>query len=259
MVVTGNVFDRIAEFYDYEHADLRKDIPFYMEYARQANGRVLELACGTGRVLIPLAQAGITITGLDISQRMLGVCQSKVDQCSPEVRRNVTLVQGDMEQFQLMQKYNLIFIPFNSFQCLLTREAQGACLQNVRSHLDERGFFILSIFAPKHEYLSRPRRSFYMGSFFDKDHNLKIFRRAETSYNYIEQTLHNDFFYEWTDQEGTFHRKIWSFDMSYLFRYEAELLLEKYGFQVDDVYGGYDKIPYDYYSGHQIFITRVRP
>ena len=258
MVMTNAMFDRIAEFYDFEYADLKNDIQFYLEYAKQADGDVLELACGTGRVLIPIAQAGVPITGLDISGEMLRICQNKVNQATPEIQKKVTLVHGDMKQFSLQKKYNLIYIPFNSFQCLLTKKDQGVCLQSIHSHLSERGLFILSIFAPKHEYLAQPQKHYYLGSFLDSKHNAMVFRRAETTYDYVNQCLHNDFFYEWTDEQGDFHRKIWSFDMSYLFRYEAELLLEKYGYRVCELFGNYEKKPYDYYSGYQIFVTQLK-
>lgn len=63
-------------------------------------------------------------------------------------------------------------------------------------------------------------------------------------------------FYEWTDKNGKFHEQIWSFELAYLFRYEAELLLEKYGFSVEDVFGNFNKSHYNYYSGEQIFVVR---
>jgi SAM-dependent methyltransferase len=256
--MTDSLFDQAAEFYDYEYAHFGSDIQFYLEYAQQADGDVLELACGTGRVLIPVAEAGVSITGLDISQRMLHVCQGKVEHCAPNVQKKVTLVQGDMKGFNLHKKFSLIYVPFNSFQCLLTKEDQGACLQSIWSHLDENGLFILSIFAPKHEYLAQPKRRYYMGSFFDTEHNVKVYRYSVTTCNYVKQVLHNDFSYEWTDTHGNFQRKFWSFDMSYLFRYEAELLLEKHGYHVRELYGNYEKDPFDSHSGYQIFISRLR-
>jgi hypothetical protein len=63
-------------------------------------------------------------------------------------------------------------------------------------------------------------------------------------------------FYEWTDKNGKSHEQIWSFELAYLFRYEAELLLEKYGFKIENVFGDFDKSPYNYYSGEQIFVAR---
>ncbi|MGB3479056.1 MAG: class I SAM-dependent methyltransferase [bacterium] len=72
------VFDRIARFYDYEQGDFVKDIPFYVEYAKKCGGDVLELACGTGRVLIPIAQKSMKIAGLDISKEMLNIARKKL-------------------------------------------------------------------------------------------------------------------------------------------------------------------------------------
>jgi ubiquinone/menaquinone biosynthesis C-methylase UbiE len=74
----GETFDRVAEFYDFE-TTLVEDIPFYVEYAKKSGGPVLELGCGTGRALIPIAKAGIEIWGLDISKSMLEIAKKEVD------------------------------------------------------------------------------------------------------------------------------------------------------------------------------------
>ena len=65
------VFDRVARFYDHEQKEFTNDIPFYLEYAKECRGEVLELACGTGRILVPIAKQGVKITGLDSSEEML--------------------------------------------------------------------------------------------------------------------------------------------------------------------------------------------
>jgi ubiquinone/menaquinone biosynthesis C-methylase UbiE len=76
-----------AEYYDYDNAALPfADIPFYLHYARQCGSPLLELACGTGRVLIPLAQAGFELYGIDISANMLAVCRRSVPRLTPKVR-----------------------------------------------------------------------------------------------------------------------------------------------------------------------------
>jgi SAM-dependent methyltransferase len=251
------LFDRVAAFYDYEQKEFTKDIPFYLECAKEYGGEVLELACGTGRILIPLAREGVRLTGLDISKEMLKMARKKILE-DEKTMKNITLVQGDMRTFDLRKKYNLILIAFRSFQSLLTREDQVACLEAVHRHLSGEGGFVLDLFAPRHDFLAMEKRRVDLGEFCDEENDVNINRRAEDSYNLAEQTLHENRFYEWTDKRGEFHREIWSFDLAYLFRYEAELLLEKCGFEVEQVYGDFDKSPYDYYSGEQIFVTRKK-
>ncbi len=253
------LFDRVARFYDYENEDLIErinDIPFYIEYAKKCGGGVLELACGTGRVLIPLAKEGIKITGLDASKEMLNIARKKIDALDRGTQSNIELVQEDMSGFDLHKTFSLIFCTFRSFQHLVTGEERGESLECVNRHLTEKGTFILHLFAPFHHLLAQERRSIYLGKFYDRENDVYVTRRSEVVYNLAQQTLHEDRFYEWTDQQGNFHRHLWSFDFAYLFRYEAELLLEKYGFKIEEVFGNFDKSPYDYYSGEQIFVAR---
>ncbi len=150
----------------------------------------------------------------------------------------------------------MIYIAFRSFQCLLTKQDQSACFECVNRHLEDNGIFVLDLFAPRHDLLAQVKRSLYLDKFYDKENGIYITRRAEDEYNLVNQTLKEDRFYEWTDKQGDFHRQIWSFELAYLFRYEAELLLEKHGFKIENVFGNFDKSPYNYYSGEQIFVAR---
>ncbi len=104
----------IAEFYDsvvpYRE---RQDVNFFVEMAQRSGGPVLELGCGTGRVLIPIAKSGIEIVGLDASPGMLSLCREKLLSESNDVQSKVLdLVQGDMRAFQLSRKFSLVTIPF---------------------------------------------------------------------------------------------------------------------------------------------------
>ena len=258
------LFDRVARFYDYETQALRRDMPFYndvplyVEYAKECGGEVLELACGTGRVLIPIAEQGIPITGLDASTEMLAIAEKKKKALSDDIAGKIHLVPGDMKTFDLEKTYALIIVPFRSFQCLLTKTDQRACLMHIHKHLDPSGVLLLDLFAPRHDLLAQRTRSLYLGKFYYEEEGVHVMRRAEDTYDLAAQTLHEDRFYEWTDKRGTFHREVWSFDLSYLFRYEAELLLEACGFSVEQVFGDFRKNPYDYFSGEQIFLARKK-
>ncbi len=252
------VFDSVARYYDDEVTWFTDDIPFYTEYARGCGGEVLECACGTGRVLIPIAQRGIKVTGFDISEEMLCVARKKIEKLDKRTRDNITLFRDDLVHFELHKKFSLIFIAFRSFQSLLTRKDHSACLECVHKHLADDGIFILDLFAPHHNLLAQEKRSLYLGRFYDKNKGVYITRRAEDQYDLAQQTLKEDRFYEWTDKDGKFHQHVWSFQLSYLFRYEAELLLEKHGFRVEDVFGDFRKSPYNYYSGEQIFVVSKR-
>jgi SAM-dependent methyltransferase len=126
----------------------QNDLPFYLEEATVAGGSLLELGCGTGRLLIPLLSSGLEVSGLDASAAMLEVARQKREHLSPELAIRLHLHQGDMSEFELGQQFALILIPFRSFQLLLTPEAQRRCLNCINRHLAPRGKVIINLFDP---------------------------------------------------------------------------------------------------------------
>ena len=148
----------LPEFYDFipPYAE-RRDVEFYVDLARRAKGKILELGCGTGRVLIPTAAAGCQVVGLDLAANMLAKCREKLESQPREVRERVRLVQGDMVSFDLGENFNLVTTPFRPFQHLLSVEEQVACLRSVNRHLEEGGRLVLDVFQPDFQRLTDPK------------------------------------------------------------------------------------------------------
>jgi ubiquinone/menaquinone biosynthesis C-methylase UbiE len=142
-------YDFVAEFYDYvvPYRD-RQDVTFFVEMAQHSAGPVLEIGCGTGRVLIPTAKAGIEIVGLDSSSSMLSVCRERLSREPAEVQSRVQLVQGDMRQFDLGRMFDLVTIPYRPFEHLITIEDQLSCLASIHRHLVRGGRLTLDVFNP---------------------------------------------------------------------------------------------------------------
>ena len=105
-------FDLIARFYDLDYGDVEYDLLFYENFARRCESPLLELGVGTGRVAIPLAKAGFAVTGIDISEEMLVKARAKLDQKTSE---RVRLVQANIRQFQLGERFNMAFYPLRTF------------------------------------------------------------------------------------------------------------------------------------------------
>src|SRR5258708_2781953 len=126
------------------------DVEFYRALAREARGPVLELGCGSGRVLLPIARDGMACTGLDSSDAMLDELARKSHP------KNLRVVPGTMQDFDLgADRFSLIYSAFRSFQHLLTVEDQLSCLRAVRRHLAPGGQFAFDVFAPKLERIAR--------------------------------------------------------------------------------------------------------
>lgn len=127
-----------ADLYDLSVPDWPGEIDFYLSRARQA-GSVLEVACGTGRVALRMAAAGIPVTGIDLSPELLAVARTKT------TGENPRWLEGDMRTFQAGEQYDLAIIPGHSFQFILTPADQLACLLNIRRHLHPGGRLIIHL------------------------------------------------------------------------------------------------------------------
>jgi SAM-dependent methyltransferase len=147
----------VSDFYD--HPDLYDvllpvggEVPFYVDLARQQAGAVLELACGTGQLTIPIALCDLPTVGLDQSAAMLKVAKRR----AAAVNAAVALVQGDMRDFALDREFDLIFIARNSLLHLLSTTDLHAAFSAVRRHLTADGIFAFDIFNPDLRRLARP-------------------------------------------------------------------------------------------------------
>ncbi|MFQ5632366.1 MAG: class I SAM-dependent methyltransferase, partial [bacterium] len=135
---------RHGKHYDQQHGYLTDDIDFYLEQAKKFGQPILELACGTGRITIPIAKQGAEIVGLDISEQMLARAKEKVHNRQLKIR----WIHDDVRSFDLKQKFKLIIFTFNSIAHLHDHESIRACLVSVRNHLHEEGRFIVHFFNP---------------------------------------------------------------------------------------------------------------
>ena len=135
LIHNGVLYDRLNQFDD--------DIPFYLELSKRAEGRVLELCCGTGRITITLSQQGIDITGLDFTESMLQRAREKATGLP------LSFVKGDMRSFAIEESFKLIFIPFNSLQNTYTLEDLEGIFTCIKKHLSPGGIFAFDVFNPK--------------------------------------------------------------------------------------------------------------
>ncbi|HEY86103.1 MAG TPA: class I SAM-dependent methyltransferase, partial [Chloroflexi bacterium] len=250
-----------AEFYDFiTPYRERQDVSFFVEMARQTGGPALEVGSGTGRVLIPTARAGIEITGLDLSPSMLAVCRKNLAQEPEDVQARAQLVSGDMRNFNLERRFNLATLPFRPFQHLVTAADQLACLKTIHRHLNPGGKLILDLFNPSVQFLADESKLQEFGdeAEFTMPDGRKVLRRARiAARDYFRQVQDSELIYYITHPDGRQERLVHRFQMRYLFRYEAEHLLVRAGFEVENLYADYDKSPFgSKYPGELIFVAK---
>jgi SAM-dependent methyltransferase len=141
-------YSHTAAYYDLDwYADLSaRDVPFYLEEAARSGSTVLDLGCGTGRVSLPLARHGYTVSGVDLSAQMLEEFRLKLAAEPRDVVQRLSIIQSDMSNFSLGHVFDLIVIPARSFQALLSEEAQRSCLRCIREHLAVGGTYVITAF-----------------------------------------------------------------------------------------------------------------
>jgi SAM-dependent methyltransferase len=254
-----NVHPAIAELYDQVpvYKD-RKDLEFYVNLCRAASGETLELGCGTGRILIPAAEAGCRITGLDGSGFMLDGCRRKLKTLTPDAGERVTLVEGDMTNFSLGRTFAVVTIPFRPLQHLVTVEEQMGVLTCVHRHLAAGGKLALDIFHPHlttlagpdnpEEIEDTPERLLPDGRRLRRTFRVLAKRRAE-------QTNDIELIYYVQDSAGNVQRIVQAFPRRYFFRFELEHLLARAGFEITEFFGNFDRSPFTDSSPEMIVIA----
>jgi len=253
----------VADLYDHVGPyRSRPDVAFFLNEAVNAGSPVVELGCGTGRVLIPIARAGIEIVGVDASANMLRICRDRLAHEPDAVQSRVRLVEADMRSFGTGQRFTLATIPFRPFQHLLTVEDQLACLATIHRQLVDGGRLILDLFNPSLDGLVYGPVGEEQGdeAEFSMPDGRRVVRRHKTvSTNRFTQVNDYELIYYVTHPDGRDERLVHAFSLRYVFRYEAEHLLTRAGFEVEQVYADYSKNPYgSSYPGELIFIARAR-
>ncbi len=249
-------YDAIAPFYDIEHTQFDEDVDMYRNFAELCGGKILELACGSGRLLLPLARDGYTLTGVDNSPAMLELARQALTDAGTVAR--CQLVQQDMCQLQLLDKYRLAIVALGSFGHITTRQTQQQALDAIRRHLSIGATFVLDISNEDARYMEPlSGHMLHQGTWQQKDgayvtHFLSPF--SSNTHHLLELTH----FYD-VHHQGQAVQRTMSQTALYLFeRNEVEFLLEQAGFRIKDLYGTYDFGPYEHTSPRMIFIAEAR-
>ena len=241
---TGADFDRFAPYYDLEFGAFADDLALYRGFAARAGGPVLELGCGTGRVLLPLAVDGFAVTGVDRSAEMLARAREVVARAG--VAGRVTLIQDDIRALRELgrARFALALSAINSFLHVPTRDDQLAALAAVSRHLVPGGLLILDLFPPGPETLpDYDGRLVHAATYHDPHSGERIDKFSASTLDPAEQRIDTTFFYDRLRRDGTVERVAAPFVLRYIGRFELELLLERAGFGDLQLYGSYDLAP----------------
>ncbi|MDP8267217.1 MAG: class I SAM-dependent methyltransferase [Candidatus Tenebribacter davisii] len=258
VIKTVNTYKTTAKYYDSDNKDLLKDdIDFYLKYADELKGNVLEIGCGTGRITIPLARAEHKVWGLDVSQPMLEILVEKLKSESETTVINLNVLSGDMRNFSLNEKFKLIFIPFRTFQSLITDKDQYDCLQCCQNHLEDDGLFIVNVFKLLEGHLDeswvQPEKIDYEttknGITVKRTH---IRERVDLKNQVIYPTL-----IYYVTEDGKTEKFYEYLAMKYYYVDQLRELMQQNGFEVINEFGYYNKCSMED-GGEIIFVCRKK-
>jgi len=251
-------YEQLAADYDsaYERAVLL-DRPFYVHLALEHGGPVLEVGCGTGRILIPTAAVGVAIWGLDFSPAMIGCLEEKLATKKPEVRAHILeLTVGDMRDFDLGRQFPLITMPFRPFQHMTTIDDQLAALACIKRHLAPGGRFVMDVFNVRWDLLAdRKGTEAREMEWQDDDGNTVVrYFRTETV-DTVNQCFGGTFLFRTTRDEKVIDEREVPFSMTFFTYPQMMLLFRLAGLEVVASYGGFDRSPITTGSPELIFVT----
>jgi SAM-dependent methyltransferase len=229
------LYDRIARFYDPWSRSVTEDVSFYVERALASGGPVVELAVGTGRIAVPIAQAGVDVIGVDSSPEMLALARSSADTAGVSDRLDLRL--GDLREPPVAERVPLAICPFRSLLHMETEPEKLRALRAARDVLEPGGIFVFDVFAPSRDDIEETHDVWL-------EREPGIFERAvwDEGSRTLSLSVRSD------SDEATF-------GLHWLSNPEWLRLLDAAGFDVDAVYGWFDERPF---AGEEdmIFVCR---
>lgn len=249
-----------SELYDFEYRRRRRDVSFYRGLAQEVlggPGRVLELACGSGRVTTALVRDGHQVVGIDRSHAMLCRAAARIERAGRAARQRAMFVRGDMRRFALAARFPLVVMAFNSFEHLYTRVEVAACLARVRAHLEPGGHFAFDVQNPNLRWLSRdPSRRWARTLFRHPTTGERLLYSTNHDYDPISQIALIRLYYGRPDGGGP--EQVVHLSQRKFFPAELEALLTHSGFTVVRRHGDFAGQPLDGEAESQVLVCGIR-
>lgn len=250
------LFDRFAQYYDGDYRNYDDDIDLILGIAEECGDPILELGCGTGRVLLELLALEHEVTGVDISPQLLAVARRKL--AALRMDDLYTLVQADLTDFELDRSdFGLAVCTSNTLMHLNTPEQQTALLRNAHRHLRDGGYLFVDLFNPDVARLVAVQNLMELADeWTDEERGVHVTKWSVRAVDFAEQLQDTVFIYEETGGDGVVRRTYCPFTLRFLWRNEAEIMLRSCGFDVEAVWGDFNEEPYAAHSDHLILLAK---
>jgi ubiquinone/menaquinone biosynthesis C-methylase UbiE len=256
MNINVQFYETIARFYDAENLDLTEDLELYNELADETGDPIFDVGCGSGRVLLHLAKNGHRIVGLDRSKVMLTRGQQKLDRM-PDAKRLVTFVHGDALQAELSYRFKLIIVSYNSFMHFSELADQLMALRRFQAMLDDDGLLVMDLPNAGEAFGAQDYGAMVLErTFIEPETGHMVMQQSVSSIDRATQHLHITWIYDEIMDNGAVHRTLAPLRLRYVFAGEMDLLLEAAGLHCVELYGDYQRIPFEDGSPRMIVLAQ---
>jgi SAM-dependent methyltransferase len=239
LIYDANLYDGLNTFLS--------DLPFYKKWLpKKKDAKILELCCGTGRLTLPIAKDGYSICGVDYTSSMLEQAKVKASEAGIEIN----FIEADIRTLDLQEKFDLIFIPFNSIHHLYKNEDLVRALEGVKNHLKKGGLFLLDCFNPNIQYIVESEKELKVIAEYTTNDEREVLIKQIMRYENATQMNRIEWHYF---INGEFH-SIQNMDMRLFFPQELDSYLEWVGFNVIHKFGSFEEEVFNDNSEKQLYV-----
>lgn len=242
LIYDANIYDGLNTFLS--------DLQFYKKWLpKNKEAKILELCCGTGRLTVPIAKDGHNICGVDYTSSMLGQAKVKASEAGLEIN----FIEADIRSLNLQEKFDFIFIPFNSIHHLYKNEDLFKAFNGVKNHLKEGGLFLLDCFNPNIQYIVEGEKEQKKIAEYTTEDGRAVLIKQTMRYESATQINRIEWHYF---INGEFH-SIQNLDMRLFFPQELDSYLEEAGFEIIHKFGSFEEERFENKSEKQIFVCKT--
>ncbi len=251
-------YTTVAKYYDAETGDKTDDLILYSQLAEQHGAPILDVGCGTGRVVLHLAQEGYAVTGIDNDRAMLNRLDTKL-QYMPHLRNKLTIIEGDVLMATYDTPFKLILLTYNALMHFHEQATQIQLLKQLHSTLDDNSLLIIDLPNAGDVFGSQDTDNIvFERTFLEPENGHLIMLQSISQLNRTTQLLHVQWIYDEIDEDGVVHRLIAPHILRYYFYAEMQLLLSLCGFTITAVYGDTDQSPFEDGSERMIIYAKAK-
>ncbi len=251
-------YTAVSRFYDMEHAGKTNDLAMYTRLAGEHGVPILDVGCGTGRVMLHLVQEGYEVHGIDKEPAMLDRFERKITTLPRHLRDKLHFQQGDVLTYDFDQRFKLTLLTYNALMHFHEQDTQLALLRRLRACTLDNGLLVIDLPNAGESFGAQETDALIVEqTFIDPETGHLVMLQSNSYVDRVTQMLRADWIYDEITGDGTLKRTFTRHLLRYYFYPEIRLLLMQSGFEAVAVYGDEEEAPFE--DGCERMIVYARP